>query len=363
MQSSTGITGDESVRGRRSTLVAVVILLCGAFVWWASEVEIGYYQVAPGSAVDTGPLVVVDEGRYFEPEGKVLLTTVLFGKVTLVEAISGWLDPTVDVLREQAVAPPDVDESELRELNLGLMEESKQTALGVAFEALGVDAVAGRGAEIVEIVPGTPADDALEAGDVIVAVDGESTTVHVDAVRALAAKKPGDRVILGVEAAGDGAPRDVEVTLIEHPQQTGRPFLGVSLNTRDLEFDFPFEVDVRSEQIGGPSAGLAFTLEIIDILTDGELTGGRVVAATGTIELDGSVGEVGGVAQKTTVVRDSGADIFLVPAGEADRARGFAGDDLEVVAVETLADALAALADAGGNGLALPPIDADTGPA
>ena len=363
MQSSTGTTADDTVRGRRTTLLAVALIVCSAFVWWASEYDIAYYQIAPGSAVDTAPLIeVTDPANYHPAEGKVLLTTVLFGKVTLLEAIAGWLDPTVDVVRETTVAPPDVDEDELRELNLGVMEDSKQTALAVAFEALGVDAVSGSGAEIIQLFEGTPAADALEVGDTIVAVDGAATAVHIDAVAALGDKAPGDTVVLSVEPAGGGEARDVTVELIDHPEEPGRPLLGVSLATRDLVFDFPFEVDLRSNEIGGPSAGLAFTLEIIDVLTEGELTGGLTVASTGTIELDGSVGEVGGVAQKTTAVNEADADLFLVPIGELELARRYADDDVEVVGVATLDDALAALAEAGGNGLALPAIEADTDP-
>jgi PDZ domain-containing protein len=151
----------------------------------------------------------------------------------------------------------------------------------------------------------------------------------------------------------------VPVTFAARPDDEQRAYLGVGLTTKDLRFDFPFEVDVQSERIGGPSAGLAFTLEVIDQLTPGELTGGRNVATTGTIELDGSVGEVGGVAQKTMAVRESGADLFIVPSGELETARRFAGDDLHVVAADTLDEALAALAEVGGNGLALPNLGAD----
>jgi len=358
MQSRTGTTADERLRARATTALSVLLIVSSVFVWWASEREIGFYRVAPGSVIDTGPLVTVEEDRYNPAEGRILLTTVSFGKATLLEAIAGWLDPTVDVVRESVIAP-DVDEDELREINLGMMQDSKRAAIAVAFEALGFDAVTGEGAEVLEVLDGTPAASLLEAGDVIVAVEGEPTLVHIDAVQALGAKRPGDRVVLSVERAGGGEAQDIEAVLGEHPEDAGRPFLGVTLGTKGLDLALPFEVDVRSDQIGGPSAGLAFTLEIIDVLTEGELTGGRTVAATGTIELDGSVGAVGGVAQKTAVVRSSGADVFLVPAGEVDIARRFAGDDLTIVPIEDLDDALEALAELGGNGLALPPLEAD----
>jgi len=365
MESTTGTTAGGSVptadpppdRVQPRTIVAVLAIgFVGVFLYVAFNVQLPYYAFAPGSAIDTSRLVVVDEDRDHPPEGRILLTTVSLGKVSLLEAIEGWLDPGIDVVEERLVTPPEIDEDEFRELNLQAMDDSKQKAIGVAFEALGVDAITGAGAEVVQIEPETPADGLLAVGDTIVAVDDAEVALDADAIVAIGGHTPGDTVTLRVRpadaAAGDL--REVQVTLAARPDDASRAFLGVSLTTKDLAYDFPFEVDLQSEQIGGPSAGLAFTLAVIDRLTEGELTGGEVVATTGTIELDGHVGEVGGVAQKTIAVRRSGATLFLVPPGELELARKFAGDDLRVVPVATLDDALAALAEVGGNALALP---------
>lgn len=371
MESRTGTTGGRSVPvdladpadppRRGCALPAVVVfVVVSAFFYWATTSHLPYYQIAPGSAVDTSRLVAVDDEHAYPPDGTILLTTVSLGKVTLLEALQGWLDPATDVVSERVIAPPDVDERELRQLNLDLMEESKQTAIGVAFEALGVDAIHGAGAEVVGVETGTPAAEAaLVAGDTIIGIDGELVEVDFEAVRLLGARTPGDTVALDVRSGTDASVRTVIATLVERPDDASRAYLGVSLSTKDLSFDFPFDVEVQSERIGGPSAGLAFALVIIDLLTEGELTGGTTVATTGTIELDGSVGEVGGVAQKTIAVKRSGATLFLVPSGELVEARRFAGTDLEVRGVDTLDDALTALAEFGGNGLALPGLDAE----
>jgi Lon-like protease len=333
-------------------IVASIVFLWGAFHW-----NLPYYEIAPGSAVDTSLLIDVDDAHAHPPKGTVFLTTVSLGKVTLYEALRGWLDEATDVVPERVIAPPGVDESQFRQQNLAAMDESKQKAIGVAFEALGVDAIRGKGAEIEEVVKGTPAaSSGLQVGDTLLAVDGEPLELDADAVRVLRGHEPGDTVHLTV-GAKDGATREVEVTLADHPDHPGHAYLGVSLTTKDAFFDFPFEVDLHSEQIGGPSAGLAFTLEVLDVLTPGELTGGRKVAATGTIELDGTVGEVGGVAQKTIAVKRAGASVFMVPRAEFAEAERFAGDDLDVQIVDTLQDALRVLAKVGGNGLALPKLD------
>lgn len=362
MESTTGTTGLGSVpvardRGDRrygGRWLTAAVLVVAAFFYWATTSELPYYAISPGSAIDTARLVAVEEPHSFPPEGKILLTTVSLGKVTLLDALEGWLDPATDVVQARVIAPPDVDEDELRQMNLDSMEQSKQAAIGVAFEALGVDAIRGGGAEITDVEAGTPAEAAsLRAGDTIVAIDGTPVQVDFEAVRSLSQRSPGATVRLDV-LGEDGAIRTLEVTLAKRPDDAARAYLGVRLATKDLAYDFPFAVDVQSDRIGGPSAGLAFTLEVIDRLTEGELTGGIEVATTGTIELDGSVGAVGGVAQKTMAVNRSAATLFLVPSREAEAARRFADDDVMVAPVDSLDDALAALAAVGGNGLALP---------
>jgi len=128
--------------------------------------------------------------------------------------------------------------------------------------------------------------------------------------------------------------------------------LGITLSPSDLvDYDLPIDVSIDSDRVGGPSAGLAFALAIVDVLTPGELTGGANVATTGTIRIDGSVGRVGGVKQKTFAALESDVELFIVPIDEEEEARSFAGDAMRVVGVETLDDAIEALSELGGNGL------------
>jgi PDZ domain-containing protein len=137
----------------------------------ASLVEVPYYAFAPGRPVNTTPLVSVVDGPSFEPEGDIYLTTVSLRRATVFEALAGWLDPTVDVVKEEVILPPGTPPSRLRDSNLEAMAGSKQVALGVAYEALGFDAIKGTGATVVGIVPGAPADGVLSDGETIVAVE------------------------------------------------------------------------------------------------------------------------------------------------------------------------------------------------
>jgi PDZ domain-containing protein len=148
-----------------------------------------------------------------------------------------------------------------------------------------------------------------------------------------------------------GRTRSEEITSDEAPSGDlqGKPYIGLTAATKDLKLDFPVDVTIDPGSVTGPSAGLAFTLTIIDQLSPGNLTGGKDIAVTGTMGFEGDVGEVGGVPQKTASAIDAGADLFLVPAAEVQEARARAGDALKVVGVRTIDDALRALRENGGD--------------
>ena len=326
-----------------------VVAMIGALIA-ASTLSVPYYAISPGGALPVAPLVHVADGPTFPPKGGVFLCTVSLGPTTLLEALQGWLDPTTDVVKRSVIVPPNVSPGKLREVNLQAMDTSKEQAIGVAFEQLGYDAITGQGAEVVAIRPHAPADGALVAGDTITAIDTKPIELHSEAVEALSSRKPGDTVHLTVTPKGGGAPKELDVVLAAKPGLPREPMLGVVLRTAKPAFHFPYKVDIDSEQIGGPSAGLAFTLEVLDVLTKGELTGGRLVAATGTMEIDGSVGVIGGVAQKTAAVKKAGVRLFLVPMDEVAQARRHAGKHLRIEGVRNIHDALRILAGIGGNG-------------
>lgn len=320
----------------------------------AAFVRVPYYTIAPGNARATEPLIAVDDDVAHAADGEVLFTTVSVERTTVLGALRGWIDDTIDVVPEDEILG-DQSPDQNRELNLQLMDTSKEVATLVALEELGYEVPAhGTGALVVQIDETLPAAGVLEPGDTIVGIDGAPVQLSEDLVAGIRAHAPGDEVTLAIDPAGDGAERTATVRLAERAaEEGGGPVLGVFAQTRDLRYDFPFSVDIDSGSVGGPSAGLAFTLGLLDVLTPGELTGGEVVAATGTIDSEGNVGAVGGVAQKVVTAADAGAELFLVPADEYELARQAAGDGVRVVRVATLDDALAALAELGGNALAL----------
>jgi PDZ domain-containing protein len=366
-----GWDGLPSRPRRRWLWLAIPIGLVALAIAAAVTVQLPYYAIAPGSAREVNDLIQPPPDHRFPPRGRVYLTTVSLQRVTPIEAVYGWLRGDIDVVPQDQILPPATKPSQLQQANFAAMDESKQVAAVVALRRLGYSvAEHGEGAGVQQVIPKSPAAGHVKAGDVVTAVDGTAVQLSDDVVSAVGRHQPGDVLRLEVDP-GSGAPkRTEEVRLGTAPadRSTCQPVevgaevkagslacLGVRLQTKGLKFDLPFVVNVDSAGIGGPSAGLAFTLGILDALRPGELTGGRGVAVTGTIALDGSVGPVGGVVQKTAAVKAAGIGLFLVPADEYVLARAHAGKKLKVVKVATLDDALAALGAQGGDLSALGP--------
>jgi PDZ domain-containing protein len=234
-----------------------------------------------------------------------------------------------------------------RQRSLSQMDTSKLAATSVVLDALtAYPDDHGDGVLIETVFPQCPAEGELFAGDLVDTIDG--TPIHDvgDASKAIDAVAPGDPLTFHVSAAGEE--HDVTVTRGDCPG-AGRPVVGISMVN-----DFPFDVRIASGDIGGPSAGLMYSLGLYDLLTPGDLTGGKLVAGTGTMELDGSVGPIGGIGDKIVAARRVGADLFLVPKDNMAEARAADAGDMRLVEVGSFDDAVTAL---GGT---LPP-DAGAG--
>jgi Lon-like protease len=332
-------------------LVLGAVVLATAAAGWFYKVP--YFALLPGSARDTDGLIQIEGANEYPSDGQILYTTVrVRGRLSLWEYL--WLlqRNDVDVVPEATVLG-DRDRGQNRQYNLQLMDNSKQVAVAVALDELGFAVTESTGVLIVTVVEGSAADGLLDPGDVVVAVDGVPVLEAPQLVERLGGRRPGDEVELVVERHTSGEVATVAVTLGENPAGSPGGFLGVGPTTRVVFGELPFEVAIDTGEVGGPSAGLAFTLALMDGLTPGELTGGERVAVTGTIAIDGTVGPVGGVPQKAVAVREAGIDVFLVPAALGDvvidDVRSRAGTTVQVIPVEDIDDALEALSSLGGD--------------
>jgi PDZ domain-containing protein len=309
-------------------------------------VKLPYYVLSPGDATAVEPLVKVDGASSYHHPGEVLFTTVaLLGDASLFTVLRGWLSPDDDVVAQREITggtPKKTYEQE----NVQAMTDSKLTATKVALQRLGYPVTAhGDGVVVVQVTPHGAADGKLQTGDVITAVDGGPVTLAEQLVSAVQRHKPGDTVAFTV--GRNGGTQTVAVPAGDDGK--GQPKIGIGLQTKDLRYDSPVKVTIDTGRVGGPSAGLAFTLALIDDLSAGDLTGGRKVAVTGTIDDQGRVGPVGGAAQKAVTARRAGAVAFLVPPDEEKAAKSHAGS-MRIITVRTVDDALAALKQLGGSG-------------
>jgi PDZ domain-containing protein len=299
--------------------------------------------IAPGSAIAVGERVEL--GREPDPlSGELLLTTVSISQPTAFGVVQAWLAERTEVLSQGEVFPAGVDREEFGEAQRELFRESSEVAAAVGLRAAGEEVeISGEGALVAQVLEGSPADELLLPGDVVVGADDRTIELASDLVVALSSRSAGDEVVLTV--LRDGTEQEVRVEL-RQVEDLGRPALGVAVTTVALDVALPFPVEVDQGRIGGPSAGLMIALTVYDLADAGDLVEGRTVAGTGTIDLDGNVGPVGGVDAKVVAARQAGASIFLVPEGEAALAEEAAGDDIEVIPVATIDDAIAALAEA-----------------
>ncbi len=328
---------------RRLGLVGVAAALLVAALVAASSVRVGYYAVSPGPVGSVNDFVTTADPADRGSSGELLFLTVQIKPVSALEYLRATLDGEVDLRRREQLRPEGVSSEEHHMLSLDQIDESKQAAVFVALSRLGRDVdLTGAGALVADVAPASPAAAALRPGDVIVAVDGTAVEVADEVIGALAGRRPGDSIVLG--GTRDGQLVETTITLGASPGEPTRAFLGVSLETVDLEVDIPDDVAIETRNVGGPSAGLMFTLGVIDALTADDLTRGHLIAGTGTIRLDGDVGPIGGVRQKVIAARDADAGYVLVPTENLADALDAAGGDIEVVAVDTVDDALGFLA-------------------
>lgn len=310
-----------------------------------------------------------DLAEQFPSEGQIYFVTVTEPSQSVLSWLVGQEEPAVQFLTETekfGVQTP----SQRRRFAIESMRTSEQVAQFVALQRVGFDVELTSGDVLIsefvcfelsedgsECAVSSPSAEVLEPGDQILAVDGEPVEGVEDLARILEGLEPGDVVSMRIDRA-DAGELDVDVELTFSPDDPDRTIVGFfPFDTRQVTL--PFELDIDTGQIGGPSAGLAFTLTMIDELTPGELTGGERVAVTGTIQLDGTVGAIGGLRQKASAAAQTGVEVFLVPAaqGEADieAAREAGGDDLEIIPVADLEEALDALVALGGDEIPPPP--------
>jgi PDZ domain-containing protein len=321
--------------GKRSLISWIAGGLAAAILLAAAWIPLPYYSEGPGPAREVVPLIAVDGPPTYEA-GRFIMTTVAFDQLTGMTALRAWIDDDIRVVDRDVLYPDGQTVAQERERSLSQMDASKITA---AFVALGAvtdyPKDRGDGVLIQTVFSDCPAEGELFPGDVVHSIEGHAIAGQADASRAIEAVPPGDPVTFRVSAGGEE--HAVTVTRGECPG-ADEPVIGISMVP-----NFPFDVEISSGDIGGPSAGLMYALGLYDLLTPGDLTDGRLVAGTGAMGLDGSVGPIGGIGDKVVAARRAEADVFLVPGGNLEEAGEVDAGEMELVPVDSFEAALEAL--------------------
>ncbi len=338
-------------RRRRWPWVVVIVVVLALAV--ASRVNLNYYAIQPGTAQSVQQFITVPKGKAHPVRHPVLLTDVEEGRVTALSYLVYKLQSDTSLYPLDSVTggtPP----AQLNAQGALEMSQAESAAKTAALRHLGYTVTAiPSGAVIFGTYPGTPAYPVLNVGDVITAVDGVATPDADALTKALSRHHPGQTVTLTVSKGGTGRPGPVSVTLRRTVINLGDGqtiTVDLGIDTEDhVDYTYPFPVNIDVTNIGGPSAGLAMTLGVIDALDKGSLTGGLTVAATGTIDSHGNVGPIGGIPQKTVAVEKAGASMFFVPVAQFNGAMSKDRPGLKIYPVSTLDQVLAILAAHGGS--------------
>lgn len=339
---------------RRTATIVVSGCLSVGLIVAGSALPVPYVKLGPGPVTDTlgpgpdgQPLIRIGPGANtpttYPTTGRLDLVTVSEwggpgSNLQLGDALRGWLDPKVAIVPETLLYAPNTSSQQVEEQAATDMADSQQFAKAAALRHLGYKV--GEQVKVDALSAGSPSKGALEPGDVILKVDSTAVATPDELRTAIGTHLPGQVVALSITRAGK--PMDVKVTTQPAAGDATRPVIGITVGTA---YAFPFAVDIDLRNVGGPSAGLMFTLGIIDKLTKESLTGGRTIAGTGTIDADGAVGPIGGIQQKLSGARAAGATVFFVPADNCSDAAKAKPKGMQLVKVNTLDDALNALKD------------------
>ncbi|MEU7963400.1 PDZ domain-containing protein [Streptomyces sp. NPDC049097] len=349
-----------------STLMLIALLCAGVFI------KVPYSEMSPGPTVNTldehdgEPVLQISGRKTYATTGHLNMTTVRVTSadynMNLVEAVYGWLAHDSKVVPHDTLYPDGKTEEQSTQENAEEFSQSQESAKVAALKELDVPVKSW--VIVATVLKGSPAEGRLHAGDVIKAVDGSAVKAPDDVAELVTKHKPGENVVFTIvpakeqaaaEKAHTTATRTQDVTITtakSHDSGQQRAIVGISAGT---DHTFPFTIDIKLADVGGPSAGLMFALGIYDKLTPGSLTGGKFVAGTGTIDDAGKVGPIGGIEMKTVGARTMGAQYFLTPKDNCAAAAKDTPGGLTLVKVDTIDDALNALKDIRtGDTAALP---------
>lgn len=331
-----------------STLLLIALLCAGVLI------KVPYAEMSPGPTVNTlgdaggEPVLQISDRKTYPTSGHLNMTTVRVTgadyNMNIVEAVYGWLAHDNIVVPHDTLYPDGKTEEQSTQENAEEFSQSQESAKVAALRQLDIPVSART--IVASVLKDSPAEGTLHAGDVIKAVDGTAVKAPADVAKLVTRHKPGEDVVFTIVPAKEAKAAEKarkeptvteKVTITTKKSDEGdRAVVGIQAGT---DHTFPFDVDIKLADVGGPSAGLMFALGIVDKLSPGSLTGGKFIAGTGTIDDEGKVGPIGGIGMKLVGARKAGAQYFLTPDQNCATAASDIPAGLTLVRVKTLADA------------------------
>ena len=303
-----------------------------------------YYFMSPGPPyqweIDYG------NNENYTFEGNLFQLTVRRDEANVFVYLWSLINDSYDLYPREVILPDGVTPQELSEISIQNMRTSENVAIAVALKNVGYEIESkGDGVAVVGLLEDSPVKDKLKKGDLINSINNTDIYSATEFISTLRTYSIGETVSIGLLREIDGIKEQIfiKTTLIEHVEYEVEPMVGFLATTVNERFDFPFEIDIKTGNVGGPSAGLMMALNVYNNLIPEDITNSKIIAGTGTIEIDGSVGPVGGIKQKIIAAKRAGAELILVPVANFEEAQPFETDKTAIVAVDSFDEALAVI--------------------
>ena len=307
-------------------------------------VKTEYYFMSPGPPYQWE--IEYGNNENYSFDGNLYQLTVRRDEANIYVYLWSLLNSSYDLYPREVILPDGVTPQELSEISIQNMRTSENVAIAVALKNIGYEIESkGDGVAVVGLLEDSPVKDKLKKGDLINSINNTVIYSATEFISTLRTYSIGETVSIGLLREIDGIKEQIYIktTLIEHVEYEGEPMVGFLATTVNERFDFPFEIDIKTGNVGGPSAGLMMALNVYNNLIPEDITNSKIIAGTGTIEIDGSVGPVGGIKQKIIAAKRAGAELILVPVANFEEAKQFETDKTAIVAVDSFDEALAVI--------------------
>ena len=311
-----------------------------------SLVKTDYYFMSPGPPYQWE--INYGEIKNYDFEGNLFQLTVRRDEANVLIYAWSLINDSYDLYPREVILPDGVTPKELSEISIQNMRTSENVAIAVALKNVGYEINSkGDGVSVVGLLDDSPVKEKLKKGDLLNSINNKEISSTTEFISTLRTYSIGETVTIGLlrEVNGELKQMFVETTLIEHVEYKGEPMVGFLATTVNERFDFPFEIDIKTGNVGGPSAGLMMALNVYNNLIPEDITNSMIIAGTGTIEIDGSVGPVGGIKQKVIAAKRAGAELIIVPVPNFDEAKLLETDKTKIIAVQSFTEALQVISE------------------